>query len=193
MKKVYILVGTYKTQNENNGWYIHKRYSILWDKMGEKFNGSYSHTDCVVSKIQGRIAGKIKGVNNFYFYDIKPHDLSLNGKTKDKEVFKLKRNDFKTGLSILFKEITSNPNTEYHIGLQGNNVVGLFLTHLYEPERIDKVLLGSIAKKYATQFFGYIDNEKLPDNVKLFKIYNLTQPKRNNELFHQTWNEFLEI
>jgi hypothetical protein len=193
-KTNYILIGTYKTNPENSGWYINfKRYSMLWKKLEEKFkknlDSSHSHFSSGF--------GKIKDIENFYFYDLKKYDSAINS-TKDKEVFKLKREDFVEGLQKLLNEIMRNPNINYRIGLQGNNSVGLFMNFLVNPDRIKKVELSSISRDFKELKFGKILlPSSAPANVCAFKIYNLTQPARSedelNTIFHKTWNEFLEI
>lgn len=189
----YILVGTYKTHSENLGWYINeKRYAMLWDKLKEKYGIFDSRNNSF-----DNIFGNIVGINNFHFFDIKKHDTTINTK-KDKEVFRLKREHFIEGLHKLFNEIKSNPSQLYKLGLQGNNAVGLVLNFLEKPERLNKVLLGSIAKDYRLKEFGEIKlNDSNLKNLRVYKIYNLTQPvRRKKDLatkFHKTWNEFLDI
>jgi hypothetical protein len=186
----YILLGSYKTKPEIQGWYSNQRqYSILWEKINAKFNTEYTFNDCIYDGFFGRIGS----IENFAFYDIKTFDATLNGKTDDTFVFEVKKTDFKAGLYKLIEEIKSNPNMTYRIGLQGNNVSGLFLSYLQNPNRLDNVKLQTLAKDFRIPF-GRITNIVCPENVELFKIYNLTQQrkKENWEVdFHRTWDEFL--
>jgi hypothetical protein len=123
----YILVGTYKTNDEKFGWYIDdNKYDRLWAKLNEKF--------IVLDRKKNsfdRIFGNIEGVNNFHFYDLVKYDNEILT-TKDKEVFKIqeKRMECIERLRTLINIIEENPNQEYRIGLQGNNSVGLFLNFL---------------------------------------------------------------
>ena len=189
----YVLVGTYKTNDEKFGWYINdSRYAMLWDKLNEKFR----IRDHKINSFDGTF-GNIEGVSNFHFYDLVKYDDSIST-TKDKEVFKNKRNAFIEGLRDLVDEIKSNPQQQYRIGLQGNNSVGLFLNFLDNPDRLMKVSLSSIAKDYRHEGFGEIEiSVSGLTNIRVFKIYNLTQPARSSKdlssIFPSSWNEFLEI
>jgi hypothetical protein len=186
----YILLGTYKTKPENRGWYINRsQYSILWEKINSKFNTEYTFKDCNYDGFFGRIGS----INNFLFYDIKTFDPSLEGETDDKFVFEVKKDDFKAGLQKLIEEIKSNPKINYRIGLQGNNVTGLFLNYLHDPKRLDKVKLQTLSRDFKIPF-GKITNVSCPNNIQLFKIYNLTQQRKKGDWkvnFHKTWEEFL--
>jgi hypothetical protein len=189
----YILVGTYKTNDEKFGWYINdKRYAMLWEKLNEKLR----FVDHKKNSFDGTY-GNIEGVSNFHFYDLVKFDNTIST-TKDKEVFQHKRNAFIDGIGMLIDDIKKNPSKQYRIGLQGNNSVGLFLSFLENPERLMKVSLGLISKDYRHKQFGEIQiTDPNLNNLKVFKIYNLTQPTRSTKdlasIFHESWNEFLEI
>lgn len=194
MKVKYILVGTYKTKEESKGWYISKRYDVLWKKINARFDGGpYSSKNCYFN-LDESIFGKIGNIKDFYFYDLKKFDPNLDGETKDKKVYKLRSDDFIHGIEKLIQETKSDQETIYRIGLQGNNLVGLFLNYLKNPERLSKVLLPTIAKDYRNQKYGLI---KLYNNIQLYKIYNITQNRRSqkdlDEVFSTTWDEFLNI
>ncbi|MCH2021956.1 MAG: hypothetical protein MK207_05695 [Saprospiraceae bacterium] len=194
----YILVGTYKTKPENKGWYVNDyRYSILWEKINNKFDSKCSHADCEYNTEQS-IFGTVNGLNNFFFYDLKTFDYNLKGETKDIKVFKNNREDFIWGIEQLITEVQSRPKEVFRIGLQGNNTVGLFLNYFNRKERLQKVSLVSLAKDWRHLNFGSIKAIKnCPLNLKVYKIYNLTQPARKkedlNNLFHRTWNDFLNL
>ena len=189
----YVLVGTYKTNDEKFGWYINdSRYAMLWNKLNEKFR----ILDHKINSFDGTY-GNIEGVSNFHFYDLVKYDDTIST-TKDKEVFRDKRNAFIDGLRVLINEIKSNPKQDYRIGLQGNNSVGLFLNFLENPDRLLKVSLSSIAKDYRHKDFGEIQiSDPGLNNLRVFKIYNLTQPARSakdlSSIFPSSWNEFLKI
>ncbi len=193
--KKYILIGTYKTNDEKCGWYINeKRYNMLWAKLYEKF-GNFDRKQI---SFDGKF-GDIEMVKNFHFYDLVKYDNKILT-TKDKEVFKIqdKKIECIKNLESLLDIIKSNPNQEYRIGLQGNNSVGLFLSYLDSAERLMEVSISTISKDYKNIKFGevIINNQSLK-NLKIFKIYNLTQPARNHNdlktIFHDSWNEFLEL
>ena len=191
----YILVGTYKTNDEKFGWYIDdNKYDRLWAKLNEKF--------IVLDRKKNsfdRIFGNIEGVNNFHFYDLVKYDNEILT-TKDKEVFKIqeKRMECIERLRTLINIIEENPNQEYRIGLQGNNSVGLFLNFLEDRDRLNRLSLSTISKDHRHKKFGeiLINNPNL-QNLKVFKIFNLTQPAPSHKdlasIFHESWNEFLEI
>lgn len=188
----YILVGTYKTNDEKFGWYIKdKRYAMLWEKLIKKF----SVVDHKKNSFDGTY-GNIEGVSNFHFYDLVKFDNTIST-TKDKEVFQRKRDAFIDGIEMLIDNIKKNPSTQYRIGLQGNNSVGLFLNFLEDPNRLS-LSLSTISKDHRHKKFGEIlINDPNLKNLRVFKIYNLTQPARSTKdlasIFHESWNEFLEI
>jgi hypothetical protein len=191
----YILVGTYKTNDEKFGWYINdKRYAMLWEKLNEKFRA----VDHKKNSFDGTY-GNIEGVSNFHFYDLVKYDNEILT-TKDKEVFKIpeKRMECIERLRTLINIIEENPNQEYRIGLQGNNSVGLFLNFLEDLDRLKSLSLSTISKDHRHKKFGeiLINNPNL-QNLKVFKIFNLTQPAPSHKdlasIFHESWNEFLEI
>ena len=189
----YILVGTYKTNDEKFGWYINdKRYAMLWEKLNEKFRV----VDHKKNSFDGTF-GNIEGVSNFHFYDLVKFDNTIST-TKDKEVFQHKRNAFIDGIRMLIDDIKKNPSTQYRIGLQGNNSVGLFLNFLEDLDRLNRLSLSTISKDYRHKQFGEIQiTDPNLNNLKVYKIYNLTQPTRSIKdlasIFHESWNEFLEI
>jgi len=193
--KEYILIGTYKTNDEKCGWYINeKRYNMLWSKLYEKF-GVFDRKQI---SFDGTF-GNIEMVKNFHFYDLVKYDNKILT-TKDKEVFKIqdKKNECIKNLNSLLDIIKNNPNKEYRIGLQGNNSVGLFLSYLDDAKRLNEVTLSTITKEYKNIKFGeIINNKQTYPNLKIFKIFNLTQPARSHNdlktIFHDSWNEFLEI
>jgi hypothetical protein len=194
-EKKFILIGTYKTNDEKCGWYINeKRYKILWDKLFEKF-GDFDRKKI---SFDGKF-GNIENVKNFHFYDLVKYDSKILT-TKDKEVFKItdKKIECTENLKSLIDDIKSNPNQEYRIGLQGNNSVGIFLNYLNNNERLMKVSISTISKYYKNIEFGEIKiNDQNLQNLKVFKIFNLTQPAPSHNdlktIFHDSWNEFLEI
>ena len=194
----YILVGTYKTKPESEGWYVNNsRYRILWEKLNNKFESKYSHHDCVYNS-EKNILGEIKGLNNFFFYDLKPYDFDQKGETKDSVVYNNSSEDFISGMFKLLEEVKSRPKEFFRFGLQGNNTVGLLLNYLNTPERLKEVKLSSLAKDWKNINFGRIkDIIKCPVNLQMFKIYNLTQPARKKEdlhnLFNKTWDDFLNL
>jgi hypothetical protein len=189
----FVLVGTYKTNDEKFGWYINdKRYAMLWEKLNEKFRV----VDHKKNSFDGTY-GNIEGVSNFHFYDLVKFDNTIST-TKDKEVFQYKRNAFIVGIETLIDDIKKNPSTQYRIGLQGNNSVGLFLNFLEDRDRLNRLSLGTISKDHRHKKFGEIlINDPNLNNLRVFKIYNLTQPTRSTKdlssIFHESWNEFLEI
>jgi hypothetical protein len=156
-------------------------------KFGQDITPCHSYKD-------GRF-GKVEGIDNLYFFDMKEFDDELNGETKDKNVFELCRQEFYDGMSFLMDFIRSNPEVKFSLGLQGNNQVGLMKTYLEEPTKIMSSSLQSIARSYRGIGFGEIDWIQ-SENMRAFKIYNLTRPvgfsPRNEQLFNETWDEFLK-
>jgi hypothetical protein len=197
MDSKYLLIGTYKTKPESAGWYVSKRYDILWEKINERFR---QNNDVLIKYFNYNsnqsIFGKIVSIDSFYFFDIKPFDKSLLGETRDSEIFNSHRQDFIEGLERLVTEFKNNPNCNYKVGLQGNNSVGLMLNFFNNSERIRRVNLSSLAGDYKDLEFGQIDNKLYPiKNIQLYKVYNLTQPARKkidlNTIFHKSWDAFL--
>ena len=140
--------------------------------------------------------GRVEGIDNLYFFDMKEFDELLNGETKDKVVFESCRQEFSNGMNFLMDFIRSKPEVQFSLGLQGNNQVGLLKTYLEKPEKITSASLQSIARSHKSIGFGEIESIRSV-NLKAFKIYNLTRPvgfsPRNEQLFNETWDEFLNF
>lgn len=191
MKEAYIILGTYKTRKENQ-WYINKKYTVLWKKLSLKFG----HDVTTSQSYKEDRFGRVEGIDNLYFFDMKEFDELLNGETKDKVVFESCRQEFFNGMNFLMDFIRSKPDVQFSLGLQGNNQVGLLKTYLEEPEKITSASLQSIARSHKSIGFGEIESIRSV-NLKAFKIYNLTRPvgfsPRNEQLFNETWDEFLNF
>jgi len=202
----HIIVGTYKTNSESEGWYINRtKYCVLWEKLseicGKKFTteDSYYNLDLKL--------GRVKSAN-IYFYDLKKFDINAKMKnekgkikpmTKDKDLFFKYPNDLINGVMYL-DSLLKSFNEDIRIGLMGNNLVGLFILYYLDKQNLlnSKSDLFKLTKNQGKNInYGLINklNDVLPKNVSVYKIYNVTQRPNQKSFdlhFDKTWDEFLK-
>jgi hypothetical protein len=192
MNRTYVLAGTYKTRPESEGWYIAKKYDIVWEKINLRFNCNYREKDCHYNPNES-IFGKVGTLDNFFFYDLKPYDESLEN-TKDEEVFQKNREDFIKGIENLIKVIKSHSDTTFRVGLQSRNLFGLFYNYFNNFNRLKTDSLKKMARKCRSKYEGRIDINHRINNLDLWKIYNATQmlASRNSDDY-ESWDYFLDL
>ena len=211
MKK-YVLVGSYKTKPAEEGWYSGGRYVPVWRKISKRFGVNVTHKDSfpALLGIPPITFGAVKGINDFFFYDLKLHDLNaidLDGKkiTKDKELFPKYCKDFCNGLNLLFEWIKNDKNFIYRLGVQSWFVAGLIIYYFQNKGCLGlcqmsfKDIEGLLEMGENTIDLGvYIENNfkvSLPANIEIFKINNSTArfPDTQSTEFDNSWDDFFEI
>lgn len=159
----WIIVGTYKTHPEANGWYIASDYQrLFWDHIPYNVDKTTAYNEK-----EGY--GYLKSFPNIIFFDYVKHDCTLKS-SKDEDIIKSKFQNLIDGVSKL-RIICSKLKGQIRIGFVGFNSYGLFYNTINNSIPPNKSPFWKELRKkdnYGKQFVNY---EK---NTNIYLLENIT-------------------
>jgi hypothetical protein len=195
---IYIVVGTYKTNPENCGWYLNGKYkNHFWDKFN--LNKYYEVKNIEVrtftvsnyTRKYGELV--LENGNKILFYDLLNHQTSLsdNKITSDNEIFKLSNQSalMKQGAKYftdwLYSIITEE---EIRVGFIGKRALSL-INYETTIEKTDYKSFKSITKHYYD--LSLLKNKF--NSIEFFELFALTgRPTKEAIEKDVSWPNFLK-
>ena len=186
----WIIVNTYKTKPEEEGWYIANVYKkLFWETLNGNLNTNYSHenTQNTYSKEFGY--GYIREKPEIMFYDLlKNHENNVLENTKDDILFEHPelKNKFISGAKKLI-QFLDNFNDFIRVGLVGYNTAGIFKLCL-ENKNLNDNTLKQI--KYQNNY-GLCNDIYINEKTEFFLLENITSRYyQSREIYLKGWHSF---
>jgi hypothetical protein len=167
-KIAWVIVGTYKTRPEENGWYISDNAfkQLLWDRMPFE-------TDQKTAYLPDLEIGRLIDSPNVMFFDLAKFDQTLQS-TLDDEVLKKKYKDLIVGtfrLKSIIQDLEKNYN-QVRIGFVGKNAYSFF--HHAKNETLPTQNPSNWKKLKIKQSYGEVLMDGTKSNVKYYLLENIT-------------------
>jgi hypothetical protein len=164
----WVIVGTYKTRPEENGWYISDNAfkPLLWDRMPFETNQKTEY-------LPDLEIGRLIDCPNVMFFDLAKFDITLQS-TLDDEVLKKKYEDLILG-TFRLKSIIQYLERNYHqvrIGFVGKNAYSFF--HHAKNETLPTQIPRDWRNLKIKQGYGEVVMDGNNSNVKYYLLENIT-------------------
>jgi len=170
----WIIVATYKTKPEDEGWYIAREYkSNFWKLVSDRFGiNLFSELTKDTFNKKGNY-GYIESAPNIIFFDLVKNTGNSFNTTRDEVLYELP--DFKKSLIKGLSELDAlieECRIETRVGLVGRNTAGIFVNSYNDINLINKlefakikfkkteygILKSIIFKNYKNSSFYFLEN-----------------------------------
>ena len=169
----WIIVGTYKTNPENQGWYIANVYIYLfWQVLNYHFNTEFFYENTENTYDINNGYGYIREKPEIKFYDLlKNHENNQVNGNSDRDLWdnEVLRNRMMTGADNLINFL-QNRKVKTRVGLVGRLAAGIVINR---AQGIN-IFNWNINHINLNDGYGIINNINLGDNNYVYLLENIT-------------------